>query len=360
MLKILLIGLKNGANMGDVLINECTEYLIKSVFEELSFSDYSIFSIDMETDNYEIVNLVDLIIFTGGGIIKYKYQKFYLYINAIIDMALKRNTPVIFNAVGVEGYDENDERCVLLKQAINAPCVKQITVRDDIELLRRSYLINNNIHCEKVADSATWTYEVYKIKKKRDSNKIGLGVIREGIFRSNDIDLGLEELLKFWGDVIAALEENNVEWEIFTTGWPSDMKFAHNLIKHIGREGEMGTRISMQPKNAANLVHTISNYKGIIAGRLHANIVAYSLDIPSVGIVWNEKCAFWGDNIGCSDRFVRHHELEGKLLVNKLNLAMNYEYLYENKYNYKKTIYTSLRKYLSKIINQYTNGEIKG
>jgi len=353
MTKILMIGLKNGENLGDVIINDCTVYLVRNILEELDYTDYEIISIDMMDGDYSLIENMDLVIFTGGGIIKYKYQKFYRYIDEITNLAQQKGVPVIFNAVGVEGFDENNDNCMRLRHAINRACVKQITTRDDIDLLREKY-IYNNICTQKVADSAVWTPEVYGIKKN-DNNIIGLGVIREGIFKSNGIDLGLSELLELWSSIIQELELQGEKWQIFTTGWPSDMKFAINLMKYIGREAEIETKVVKRPIKAQELVSTISNYKCIIAGRLHANIISYSLNIPSIGIVWNDKCTFWGNNIGFPARFFKHDNFDGKLIVNECLNAIKVGYHAEHRNSYRMTVYNSLKQYLKRFLNISTN-----
>lgn len=342
MLKILLVGLNTNKNIGDVIISDCTRYLIEKVLRKLKVKEFSITSMDMTLEEYSLIEKSDLIIFAGGGIIKYKYQKFFYYIDRIISIAEKAKVPVIFNGVGVEGFDQDDKNCIVLKKAINNSWVKQITVRDDIELLKRKYITNNNIHLEKVADSAVWTSDVFNIHKKVDARMIGLGMLREGIFRSNSIDIGLEELLIFWSKVIEELESRHIQWQIFTNGWPSDMKFALNLMKYLKREDEIEEKVVPEPQNSKDLIETIANYKGIIAGRLHANIVAYSLKIPSIGLVWNDKCRFWGKNIGYSERYFHYNELDGSKIVNGLLKAIEVGYNEEAREGYKMTTFNSL------------------
>lgn len=350
MLKIILVGLKNCLNLGDVVINDSTEYLIHAIFREINFRNYTLVSIDMTEEDYSHIEGSDLIIFVGGGILKYKYQKFYYYIDKITRMAEMNNIPVIFNAVGVEDYDESNANCKLLQEAINRKCVKQITTRDDLELLQSKYLYNGNISC-KVADPAVWTSDVFKVQKKVNTNLIGLGVIREGIFKSNGINVGFDELVILWKNVIDELESQNIKWEVFTTGWPSDMKFAINFMKAIGRECDILKHVRPEPKSAKELVNNISRYKSIIAGRLHANIIAYSLNIPAIGLVWNDKCRFWGENIGFPQRYFESNNLDGRLIVKECIDAMQNGYKEYTREPYKMSVYNSLKRYLINLVN---------
>ncbi|MNF57022.1 Polysaccharide pyruvyl transferase [compost metagenome] len=44
-----------------------------------------------------------------------------------------------------------------------------------------------------------------------------------------------------------------------------------------------------KPKTPSDLVNTINRYDLIVAHRLHANIIAYSLGITSIGLRWDTK-----------------------------------------------------------------------
>ncbi len=355
MFKILLIGLKNNENLGDVIISDCTEFLLKMVMKDLNQTEYEITTIDMTEEDYSLIASSDLVVFSGGGIIKYKYQKFYIYLDKITYLAEELGVPVILNAVGVEGYDDTNENCLILKNALNRTCIKQITTRDDLGLLRDRYITNQNIKVDKVADSAVWASDIFEINRNEKSDIIGLGVIREGIFKSNGIDLGYPELIRLWGDIICELESRQLKWNIFTTGWPSDMKFALNLMKELGREDEIEDKVMKEPKSAAELINTIAQYKGIIAGRLHANIIAYSLRIPSVGLVWNDKLNFWGETIHAPKRFFKHSNFNASMIVNGCLEAINEGYEEENRENFKQTVYKSLKEGLYEILYQGGN-----
>lgn len=287
--------------------------------------------------------------YSWGGIIKFRYQKFYQYIDTITYFAQEHTIPVVFFAVGVEGYDNTWKECKILENALKRTCVKQISTRDNLKILTDFYQISNQIAITKIADSAIFASDVYNIRKKSPDNLIGLGMIREGIFLSNGIDIGFEELTSFWLSVITELEQLGIEWRIFTTGWPSDMKFVQNFLLTIGRSSELESKVILQNGTAQGLVETISNFSGVIAGRLHANIISYSLDIPSVGIVWNEKLTAWGNTIGYPERFFTYQNLDGKKAVHVLIHAIDEGY---QKINYREFQNTT-KNFLKQIILSY-------
>ena len=114
---------------------------------------------------------------------KYKYQKIYIFIDAFVKIAEKMKIPVMFSGVGIEGYDCKDKRCNLLEKSLNCTCVKTISTRDDIYILKQKYLINNSA-CQtlRVSDPVCNIAELFGVSKKSKSNVIGLGISRFEIF----------------------------------------------------------------------------------------------------------------------------------------------------------------------------------
>lgn len=321
MKKVLIIGLQNNTNLGDPVIAACTSYLVRKAVQELEL-ECMIEQMDMMEEQFDNLSLYDMLIFAGGGLIKYQYQKFYQYIEEITRIADAYSIPVLMIGVGVEGYDKENEKCQLLKKALNRNCVKSITTRDDIDCLKDFYVERASIAIGQVADPAVWTKQVYHAKPNLESEVIGLGVVREGIFRSNGIEIGRAELFDLWSGIINELEKRHMKWKIFTNGWSSDMKFAVNLMKFLHREAELEDKVIPVPEQAAELVHTISDFKGVIAGRLHANIISYSMGIASIGIVWNPKLKMWGSRIGHPERFFEVKQWDAEKIVNQLIIAM--------------------------------------
>ncbi|MDD7402617.1 MAG: polysaccharide pyruvyl transferase family protein [Butyribacter sp.] len=348
MKKILLLGLEKNTNLGDGVIADCTRYLTEKITKECGIV-CQIDSLDMMEDAYDSIPDYDVLIFVGGGIIKYKYQEFYEYIDKITEIADAHNIPVLFNAVGVEGYDASNPKCMQLKKAINRSCVKSITVRDDYDTLRDCYMENPAIVTKKVADPTVWTGTVFR-KSKKDSDVIGLGVIREGIFESNGIDIEREKIFALWSGIITQLEKEGKKWKIFTNGWSSDMKFARNLMKYMGREEEIDKMVIKVPEKNEELVETISNFQGVIAGRLHANIISYSLGIPSVGIVWNDKCRLWGETISYPERFFATDAFDAEKIVKQCLQAIAQGYEKTDRDAFANTVYVSLKEALVKAL----------
>lgn len=291
---------------------------------------------------YENIQGADLIILTGGGLIKYKYQ-FCCWgsLSALLRAADKRNIKVWLNAVGVEGYDEREHACRYLKDSIQLPCVKKISVRDDITTLIDKYFDGNpQCECKMVADAAVWAGEVYNITKRNDSKIIGIGIGHKHLFERDEIKHPVK-LKEFYIDLIKRLLNEQQSLILFTNGGKEDNETAKEICDAIKSEGII---IELYIPNAdKDLIEIIAKCKGIIAARLHSCIIAYSLDIPCVGMVWNEKVAFFGEEIGYPNRFLRDYEIYPQETIAQIEEALENGYDEKKRDEYRETIIDSIK-----------------
>lgn len=182
---------------------------------------------------------------------------------------------------------------------MNNDIIKLVSTRDDICLLNSNYIYNRNIKTLKVADPAIFVRDVYKIEKK-DSDVIGIGLIRGNIFIDNGINFSRDQLLNLYVELIDCLKKEGRKIQLFTNGLNQDLELADSICKKTGLNNDS----IVVPKDSRDLVEIISKFSFIFAARLHACIISYSLDIPAVGICWNNKLKIFGKTINCSDRFL--------------------------------------------------------
>ena len=280
----------------------------------------------------------DMIIFAGGGLIKYNYLYTYSAIDFITRYAEKYNKPVYFNSVGVEGYDSSNYKCRILKNAINRNNIKMISTRDDLETLKK-YIDNENIILRRVADPAVYSSMVYNISKKKNSDVIGLCVCRDNLFIDSGINYTRNDLMKLWKEIIRVLDSKGIKWKIYTNGSIADNEFAYKLLSELGIE-ENSQKFEL-PKDDKQLIEIISGFKGVIATRLHSCIISFSLNVPVVGLVWNNKLKHFGNAIGYSERFIECKNFIAEDIVEKLLTAIDEEYLRTDK-SYKKSVYDAI------------------
>lgn len=318
--RILLVRIVN-RNLGDAVIGDTTRFLIQKALRSLGrravILDYDIASKDRSPIRY-----ADCVVFAGGGILKYRYEHFYHYIAEILQEADRAGVPVMFNAVGMEGWDIENPNCRELQDALRLPCVKVVSCRDDEQLLHQTYLADSSAASMSVFDPAVWTAKAYSdIAYTPQKDVVGLGIARYKLFADNGIpEVDHDVLLRFWQGVIAELEKRDIKWTVFTNGLASDEDFALEVLCSVGHGNMVG-----RPAEGWELARTIHSFRGIIACRLHSNIIAYSYGIPGVGLVWNEKLAMWGQKIGHPERFLRPEQFIPATAVDTLEQAFREE-----------------------------------
>ena len=318
---VLLVQIVN-RNLGDAVIADNAAFLIQKALSSRLRKQTRILKYNIQSEDRLPLTAADAIVFAGGGLIKFRQEHFYEDVIRILEEANALQIPVFLNAVGVEGYDEEDERCQRLKVALQLPCVKGITCRDDIETLQKDYLPESSIPISSVPDVAVLSKAVYagqlQKKPKWQQPLIGLGITRERLFSDyGNEEINKDYLLQFWKEVTELLEEKGYAWRVFTNGLDRDEVFATKVLDFIGH----GERIPA-PAEPWQLVQNIQQFDGIIAGRMHTHILAFALGVPGVGFVWNDKVRFWSNRIGTPERFVEPEDLQAETVVSRLEAAL--------------------------------------
>lgn len=371
--RLVLAGLYDDKNLGDPIIAYSTEWLISnnlpqkgniihlSLFPKLPFI-YRLHAFikrklglsTRETEfkrklsNYyrQYIQPHDFIIFVGGGLIKYKIQNLHIVLSEFLKTAEQKQAKVVFNSLGVEGYDEESPQCQMLKQAIQkvikSGTLIYFTTRDDIDTLKTKYLDNQtSIPCMRVADPAVWCADAYNIATKKNNNTIGIGIIRENIFTDYEIPYTGDKLAQLYIDIIKELGRQNEKISLFTNGLAHDNVFALQIQKKLQ---EQNIHCNLQiPQTPHELIDMISQYKGIISARLHSCIIAYSLGIPAIGLVWNDKLTLFGKNIEAEDYFICYDKFSAPYIIQQFRKAVSEGYPADTQKKFKQTIKDSIK-----------------
>ena len=348
--KIILCGLMKGKNYGDVVISDCVKFLIKKFAKEMELDNIKVSTLDIrrqkDKKSLNRIRNCDGVIFPGGGFIKFRQENLPPYMDSILSRAEHYGIPVAFNAVGVEGYDAEDEQCMLLKNMLHRKCVRYITSRDFSEELNSKYLDDMPLKSVRVSDPAVFAGEVYKIKRNKDSDVVGLGVAREGIFEDYGLPVSKAQLLDIWKNISEELHHRGIKYKFFTNGLKRDEDFLDELLAYLGKAEEREKYAVSAPESAKELVRNISAFSSIIACRMHASIIAFSLDIPAVGFVWNDKITAFAESIGCADRFFTYEKLtNAKLIADTLQRAQQEGYKRGELKKQKKSAEASVKSY---------------
>ena len=293
------------------------------------------------------------VIFAGGGIVKYKYQQFHIYIDEFTKRADELGVPVMMNAVGVEGYDANDPECMLLKRALNRDCVKYISTRDDIDTLSDKYCKNGQ-KTALVADPVCSLSFMKPLRKKPHVGRIiGLGTVRSGLFVDNDIDFTREDMLKFWSLLVSEIKKRGMQCKIFCNGTIDDMIFQDDLAAYMGlSDAEKKDLMYERPTSVGQLARYINGFDAVITGRLHASIIAYSYSVPSVGLVWNDKQRMFGRITGHPERFIEPENFNAESVIDAVEAAMKTGYDEEKR----KSFTSTTSAFMDRFVRDYLSG----
>ena len=362
--RILLLTNRDSDNVGDQVIEACDISLISTIMMNLGLSpeDFVINSRAaaivskqyVKTKDPEllatarsVIQECDLIIFGGAPVFNYLYQIFYERTAVTLELAKEYNKPVIFSAIGIEGYHEDNKKCQRLKETLNFDCVRQITTRDDFLSLEK-YKGQDHITIGRVSDPAVFTPKVFKnffppisekapAKGEAGRKKIGLFVLRANGFKDNGVKFSREEAAAMWKEIVQELEARGYDYELLTSGHFGDEAFLDYLIRNYGIKEEKCVFNINFPER---LLQHISSYDGIISCRLHPSIIAFSFKIPSLGLIWNLKVKYFYEAIGHEDRLVNVKETTASEIVSRLEKVMD-EGVNQNT-DYMITVYNSL------------------
>lgn len=256
---------------------------------------------------YKKLQDIDLIVVVGGALIKYRYSRdFHNPLSTLIKIAEKLNIMVTFNSVGIEsGYDESYNTCKLVKKFLNSENVKQITTRDDFTTLKK-YVFNQQTIIEKTADSAVWYKELFNVKELNTEKVLGIGVISPEKYNQYSEDNRSQSYIKLIYDFVNLLVEKKVKFRLFTNGHDMDQVFLEEIAKNLNLDNSY---ICKRPAHYSEIVENMNSFHTIVASRLHACILGYSLDLPVIGLDWNGKLKFFGKAINYPERFLIPSEI---------------------------------------------------
>lgn len=367
---ILLLTNRDSDNVGDQVIEACNLSLIRLAMRNLGYSEQNVHitskAIAIISDKYcstkdssllkaakREIEKCDVVLFGGAPVFNFAYQNFYLKTATILTLARQYGKPVLFSAVGIDSYSDTDPKCQLLKDALHNGSVKQITTRDGIEHLKRYIFPSNDIEHRLVPDPAVYTKYVFKpFTAQSHSNKVGIFVFRAGGFKANGISFPREKQALFWSKLCKALEDHSIKYELLTSGHFADEAF----LDYLAREGYVkAAKCRFNVNCPEDLICLISSYKSVVSCRLHPSIISYSLDIPSVSLIWNQKVTDFYTHIGYPERAVPVSKIlaDNDILIDPIIdmlLSFNHKSLAKDTsfiYSFYETLYFGLAKCLT-------------
>jgi polysaccharide pyruvyl transferase WcaK-like protein len=264
-------------------------------------------------------------LFIGGGNLLADNQfNFPLKIYGIAQCARQMGIPVYYYGCGVNAHWSGVAR-QLYKQVLSQ--ARSIAVRDPVSASRLAQNVPSiTDKLSVVWDVAVHCGEAYGVTQQGNAIAIGLGICAPSVLARHtwDDSRGFfqdETLIQFWVSIAQALSAQNLPFQFFINGSPSDRQFANQVVERVAAAG-IPVRPVLAPTHSEELVRIISSFKAIVAFRLHACIIAYALGIPSVGLKWDTKVESFFQQCQRSSYCLDSHQTSPPQLIEKLLQAI--------------------------------------
>lgn len=226
----------------------------------------------------------------GGHLITATSDYFPIRLLAVMDYATAHNIPVFIHAVGVShpstwgAQDAN----LLHKALMNRPCLKRVAVRDTVS----QNLWNDTLGRPPAIVGKDPGLVGDVLVEDRPANavprRIGLGVMQPKVVA--DIMKNTSPLdTAFYHAVARGLMEQGLSPYLFTNGDGADEAFLSHVMQTLPADMKGKVQQAPMPRTPVELLTIIRSCTAIVAQRLHANIAAWSLNIPHVGLGWDPK-----------------------------------------------------------------------
>ncbi len=241
---------------------------------------------------------VDLVVLGGGNLLIDNDLNFPLRVRSLSRCAREMGRPFAVLACGV-GRRWSSGGQKMLSEALDGAV--WMGVRDRPSLGNLARLTSRSESAMTVApDPGVWAGEVYGIHHNPDAAVTGFGIAAPSVLCRHTPGGGFddERLLDFWSDLYRKVRKSGREVVLFGNGAIEDHEFALRIADVIAANGQTAPRVLDRPEKPEALVRMIADFDAVVAHRLHANVVAYSLGIPAVGLGWDEKLRAFGEMSG--------------------------------------------------------------
>lgn len=258
---------------------------------------------------------VDAVLIGGGQLFSDVDLNFPLKIAAVADLASRIKCPVAVIGAGVaDNWSSKGRR--LFQKLTETDC-RAVGLRDIASVttwnkLNANSRLNNARLCRDPGLLASDCYDLSVNDEEmgdRSNAPVGIGVsdAEEIALHSDTHSLKQDQLLMRFCDIILGLAKNGERIQIFSNGAVRDHVFADlvfnsDRLSELRKEGTLS--LCEKPKTGEELASQIAQCKSILAYRLHACIVAWSLQIPFTGIRWDKKLDSFANSVNLSGNIV--------------------------------------------------------
>ena len=297
----------------------------------------------------------DYIVVDGAGLLEYSYNEYQESLLLVSEYAKDHGLSVVYNAIGRAGeFNEEDFRSTILKDALQADVVKYVSARDSRETVQ---LCAGDKHEVKLlADAAFWMKEAYHPQENAERKKVGIGIIRGNSLTGYNVDFDAKDWVRLFTGIANELEARGYDYEFFTNGLPGDIKLGKMILME---KGLPDSYLVKRPKKDDELYETINGYQGLITCRMHSSIAAFTLQIPTIILSWNDKVVKLMKIIGYPKRAITLENFDPILIVDRFEAALKEGVADEKLAAMKAKALESVTDYIDDIVRETTQRKEK-
>ncbi|MEM9015191.1 MAG: polysaccharide pyruvyl transferase family protein [Pseudomonadota bacterium] len=275
----------------------------------------------------------DAVIFGGGQLLADADLNFPMKIAGAAAQARQQKTPIAIFAVGV-GRRWSYEGANLFKEAFGGYELFLASVRDPLSAKRwRRHFAGAGITSPgQCVDPGLLAQKTYGDSARPEAGPGSRPTI--GLCITNPKTLNAHSDQPEDGDPFAAdhflaiatsLIEKDFAVRIFTNGAPDDERIANDCYAGLVKKGYGEDRVSLAPQSLtpAELVRVITLCNAVVSHRLHTHIVAFSYQIPIIGLSLNMKLDQFFEMSGRSEFLLRETQFNPDVVAERVETALS-------------------------------------
>lgn len=255
----------------------------------------------------------DAIVIGGGNLFQDDDLNFPLKIAAVLDCACEAGVPVAIHAVGVSRDWSHEADRLFGRLPWNR--LKQISVRDAGARANWLHHFGDRQRVDVCPDPGLLARDLIAAENRQTEAGPVAVCVTHPLVLARHASLPCSQIpflsAAHYEALATALVANGHEVLLFTNGACEDQRFLDGVMARKGcamLAAKGAVRAASRPALPEELVALIAGASAVVAHRLHACIVAYSLARPHVGLGWDMKVESFFESVGRTRYFLRGAE----------------------------------------------------
>ncbi|MEO1617013.1 MAG: polysaccharide pyruvyl transferase family protein [Planctomycetota bacterium] len=356
--RIAICGVRYSPNLGDGVISDCLGWMIEHVLPEgvavnldlagrTSFGEETVsgrrqklkflLSLPESIQNLilrallgrkikaslqphwsEVIRSCDAALIGGGQLLSDSDLNFPLKIRGLLECLRRQAIPTVYYACGVTCRGAAGAR--ILGESLRDPLVKGVYLRDEksMKVVGGFLKAGEMISASHAFDPAIHVAEAYQ------EHLTGEPVFDVGVNFTDPVNMSyssgrtlpyVDGLGATMAEVVRSFVAAGKRVALFTNGATEDEEFLDQTDQEFRLSESDGVRRIPRPIEPMQLVQSIHRMQSVIAHRLHTNIIAFGLRIPSVGLEWSQKVPHFFQLVGREACLVGKDEMTSEQIL---------------------------------------------